>query len=155
MLFSLARLACGSSWTAGTFSIATWRYWGRIEGHFLRQDAKRTGIEWCWLATRRHANQECSVVPREIVHEPGVYDKPATKAFLGKCDNNVSHSRGVKNKGCKSLCKAALPQDSCAFKERERFGKSRHFWLFSENNTQRCRVSLSRSLYVSDSREGL
>lgn len=155
MLFSLARLACGSSWTAGTFSIATWRYWGRIEGHFLRQDAKRTGIEWCWLATRRHANQECSVVLREIVHEPGEYDKPATKAFLGECDNNVSHSTGVKNKASKSPCKAALPQDNCAFKEKERFGMFCHFWLFSENNTECFRVSLSWSLYVNDSRKEL
>lgn len=120
---------------------------------FLRQDAKRTGIEWRWLAARRHANQECSVVPREMAHEPGVYDKPATKAFSGKCDKNVSHSRGVKNKGCTSPCKAALPQDNCAFKEKERFGRFSHFWLFSENNTKRFGVSLSWSLYVGDSRK--
>lgn len=78
------------------FSIAAQRYWGGIEGHFVRQDAKRTGIEWCWAGYETPCKSRMRHGPQEIVLEPGAYDKPATKAFLGNRDNNVSHSRSQK-----------------------------------------------------------
>lgn len=37
--------------------------------------------EWALLGQRRQRDQECGPVPQEVIQEPALYDKQATKAF--------------------------------------------------------------------------